>query len=42
VGNVAMLHGAVRYFTGGASPGEMLAGLAVTGCCVVILSIPSK
>ena len=42
VANVVMLHGAVRYFTAGASPLEMLAGLIVTALCVATLSIPSK
>lgn len=42
LGNVLMLHGAVRSFTAQASTAELYVGLAVTGLCIAVLSIPDK
>jgi len=41
VGNVLLLHGAVRYLAG-ASMIELAVGAGITGVCIAVLSVPSK
>ena len=41
-GNVVMLHGAVRYFAGDATPMEMALGIAITVVCNLLLAFPLR
>lgn len=42
IGNVLLLHGAVRYLMNGAPIHEMLVGAVITAACLVVLSLPGE
>ncbi|MGH7717740.1 MAG: hypothetical protein ACREON_02695 [Gemmatimonadaceae bacterium] len=42
LGNVLLVHGAVRYVAAGTNFYELVAGVVMTVLCVVALSIPNR